>query len=104
MYHIGILYFYMYIKDKESVSIRKRGKVYQYCFETGKVNGKRKQITKCGFKTKNEAYTARQKAYDEFINGVTNVECNMFYEAYLDYWMKKFCEVEYKCTTTNRYK
>ena len=55
VYHIGILYFYMYIKDKESdkmISIRKRGKVYQYCFEAGKVNGKRKQITKCGFKTK----------------------------------------------------
>ena len=38
------------------INIRKRGKVYQYCFEAGKVNGKRKQITKSGFKTKNEAY------------------------------------------------
>ena len=27
------------------ISIRKRGKVYQYCFEAGKVNGKRKQIS-----------------------------------------------------------
>ena len=42
------------------ISIRKRGKVYQYCFEAGKINGKRKQITKSGFK-KNEAYTAGQK-------------------------------------------
>ena len=32
------------------ISIRKRGKVYQYCFEAGKINGKRKQITKSGFK------------------------------------------------------
>ncbi len=51
VYHVGILYFYMYIKDKESdkmISIRKRGNVYQYCFEAGKVNGKRKQITKSG--------------------------------------------------------
>lgn len=47
------------------ISIRKRGNTYQYCFEAGKVNGKRKQITKCGFKTKNEAYIAGQKAYDE---------------------------------------
>ena len=30
------------------ISIRKRGNVYQYCFEAGKVNGKRKQITKSG--------------------------------------------------------
>ena len=45
VYHVGILYFYMYIKDKESdkvIRIRKRGNVYQYCFEAGKVNGKRK--------------------------------------------------------------
>ena len=34
------------------ISIRKRGNVYQYCFDAGKVNGKRKQITKSGFKTK----------------------------------------------------
>ena len=36
------------------ISLRKRGKVYQYCFESGKVNGKRKQITKSGFRTKNK--------------------------------------------------
>lgn len=33
------------------INIRKRGSKYQYVFEAGKVNGKRKQITKCGFKT-----------------------------------------------------
>ena len=38
------------------INIRKRGKVYQYQFEIAKVNGKRKSITKSGFKTKNEAY------------------------------------------------
>ena len=45
------------------INIRKRGKVYQYQFEIAKVNGKRKSITKSGFKTKNEAYIAGQKAY-----------------------------------------
>ena len=34
------------------INIRKRGNVYQYGFEVGKVNGKRKQITKSGFRTK----------------------------------------------------
>ncbi len=107
VYHVGILYFYMYIKDKESdkmISIRKRGNVYQYCLEAGKVNGKRKQITKSGFKTKNEAYIAGQKAYDEFINGVTNIECNMLYGDYLDYWMKEYFEINYKYSTAKRYK
>ena len=83
---------------------RKRGNTYQYCFEAGKVNGKRKQITKCGFKTKNEAYTAGQKAYDEFINGVTSIECNMLYGDYLDYWMKEYFEINYKYSTAKRYK
>ena len=85
------------------ISIRKRGNTYQYCFEAGKVNGKRRQITKCGFKTKNEAYTAGQKAYDEFINGVTSIECNMLYGDYLDYWMKEHCEINLKYHTIQAY-
>ena len=36
------------------ISIRKRGNSYQYCFDIGKVNGKRKQMTKCGFRTKSD--------------------------------------------------
>ena len=86
------------------ISIRKRGKVYQYCFEAGKVNGKRKQITKSGFKTKNEAFVAGQKAYDEFINGESTSECNMLYYDYLDYWMKEYFEINYKYLTAKRYK
>lgn len=72
-------------EDDKMINIRKRGKVYQYYFEAGKVNGKRKQITRSGFKTRNEAYIAGQKAYDEFINGITNGECNMLFGDYLDY-------------------
>lgn len=34
------------------ISIQKRGKVYQYRFETARVNGKRKYISKSGLKTK----------------------------------------------------
>lgn len=86
------------------INIRKRGNVYQYCFEVGKVNGKRKQITKSGFRTKNEAYTAGQKAYDEFMNGGTIMECNMLYGDYLDYWMKEYFEINYKYSTAKKYK
>ena len=51
------------------VNIRKRGKVYQYQFEIAKVEGKRKYISKSGFKTKNEALMAGMKAYNNYING-----------------------------------
>lgn len=44
------------------ISIRKRGSVYQYCFEAGKANGKRKQITKSGFKTKKCSLCSRAKS------------------------------------------
>ena len=86
------------------ISIRKRGNVYQYCFDVGKVNGKRKQITKSGFRTKNEAYIAGQKAYDEFINGGRPIEGNMLYSEYLDYWMREYFEINYKYSTAKRYK
>lgn len=86
------------------INIRKRGNTYQCCFEAGKVNGKRKQITKCGFRTKNEAFIAGQKVYNEFINGGIKKESEMFYSDYLDYWMKEYFEINYKYSTARRYK
>ncbi len=52
------------------VNLRKRGKVYQYQFEIGTINGKRKFINKSGFKTQNEAYATGQLAYEKYINEV----------------------------------
>ena len=83
---------------------RKKGIGYQYYFQAVKVNGKRKQITKSGFKTKNESFAAGQKAYDKFINGESTTECNMLYSDYLDYWMKEYFEINYKYSTAKRYK
>lgn len=40
------------------INIRKRNNLYEYRFEVGKDNGKRKQISKSGFKTKRDAYIA----------------------------------------------
>ena len=48
-----------------SVNIRKRGKYYQYQFEVAPIAGKRKQVTKSGFKTKAEAQEEGTKAYNE---------------------------------------
>ena len=38
-----------------NVTIQKRGKYYQYKFETAKIDGKRKFASKSGFRTKAEA-------------------------------------------------
>lgn len=86
------------------VNIRKRGKVYQYQFEIAKVDGKRKYISKSGFKTKNEALMAGMKVYDEYINGGNTKDSQMSYADYLDYWMKEYFEINYKYSTAKRYK
>ena len=43
------------------INIKKRGKVYQYCFEAAKVNGKRKQITKSDLKQKMQLMLQEKK-------------------------------------------
>lgn len=85
------------------INIRKRGKVYQYQFETARVNGKRKQQSKSGFRTKNEAYQAGQKAYQIYMNGGVE-ESFMSYGDYLDYWIENYCEVNLKHSTLEEYK
>lgn len=85
------------------INIKKRGKVYQYCFEAAKVNGKRKQITKSGFRTKNEAYVAGQKAYEEYMNGGCITEALMSYGDYLDYWIENYCKIAFRHRTVEEY-
>ena len=84
------------------VNIRKRGKVYQYQFEIAKVDGKRKYISKSGFKTKNEALMAGMKVYDEYINGGNTKDSQM---SYADYFITPFLlnqsllKIAQKCKT-----
>ena len=51
-----------------NVTIQKRGKYYQYKFETAKIDGKRKFSSKSGFRTKAEAEKEGIKAYNEYMN------------------------------------
>ena len=85
------------------ISIQKRGKVYQYRFELARVNGKRKYLSKSGFKTKKEAEIAGQKAYDEYQNGGCKIEAYMSYGDYLDYWLENYCEDNLKHRTIEEY-
>lgn len=87
----------------EMISIRKRGKVYQYRFETARVNGKRKYISKSGFKTKNAVFIAGQKAYEVYQNGGCRIEAFMSYGDYLDYQIENYCKVNLKLRTIEEY-
>ena len=87
-----------------AVNIRKRGKVYQYQFEIAPMNGKRKQFTKSGFRTKQEAQEAGIEVYNEYINtGLILKESKLSYADYLDYWMKNYCETNLKYNTIQAY-
>lgn len=77
-------------EDDKNDQYKKKWKGLSVLLWSRKDKWKRKQITKSGFKTKNEVYTAGQRVYDEFINGVSSTERNMLYSDYLDYWMKKY--------------
>lgn len=86
------------------VNVRKRGKTYQYQFEGASISGKRKQITKSGFKTKKEAEEAGIIAYNEYLQvGHNFVPSLMSFSDYLDYWLKEYCEINLKYHTIQAY-
>lgn len=86
------------------VNVRKRGNVYEYNFDIAKIEGKRKRITKSGFKTKIEAQEAWTVAYEEYIRtGIVVKECQMSYHDYLDFWYKNY-KINLKYTTQEAYK
>ena len=77
---------------------------WEYRFEAAKVDGKRRHISKAGFKTKKEALEAGAKAFAEYSNGGLKFEpTNMSVSDYLDYWFEKSCKVNLKYNTQVSY-
>lgn len=87
------------------VNVRKRGKVYEYRVEIAPVEGKRKWISKSGFKSKAEAEKEGIKPYNEYMEtGNSFVPSTMSYSDYLDYWLKEHCEINLKYHTIQAYR
>ena len=87
-----------------NVTIQKRGKYYQYKFETAKIDGKRKFSSKSGFRTKAEAEKEGIKAYNEYMNtGHDFTPSDMSYSDLLDYWLEKHCYINLKYHTIEAY-
>lgn len=88
-----------------SVSIRKRNKYYEYTIDIGKINGKRKRVSKSGFKTKKECEIAANDVYNEYLNcGNYFKEKEINYSEYLDYWINNYCKNNLKYNTICAYK
>lgn len=77
------------------INVTKRGSFWQYRFEAAKVNGKRKQISKSGFRTKKEALEAGTKALAEYNrSGIHFEPSDISVSDYLDYWFDNYCKIE----------
>ncbi|MCD2492771.1 site-specific integrase [Lacrimispora sp. NSJ-141] len=68
---------------------RKRGATWEYSFEGAKIGGKRKPISKGGYRTKADALTAGTKAKAEYeTSGRTFTPSTISLADYLDYWLE----------------
>ncbi|HPY84409.1 MAG TPA: tyrosine-type recombinase/integrase [Ruminococcus flavefaciens] len=87
------------------LNARKRGQKWEYYFETARIGGKRKRISKGGFNTKAEAISAGAKAMNEYLNsGTVFVPSEVSVHDYLDHWIKIYCIPNLKPTTVANYK
>lgn len=88
-----------------SVSVSKRGAKWQYRFEAASVGGKRKQISKSGFRTKKEAMEAGTKALAEYNNAGTHfVPSEVSVADYMEYWLQNGATAIHKETTVKTYR
>lgn len=76
------------------VNVRKRGNYWEYRFEAASVDGKRKQPTKGGFRTKAEALAAGTEALAKYNNsGLAFRPKEISVADYLDYWLDKYAKL-----------
>lgn len=87
------------------VSVRKRGKVYEYRFEIATVEGQRKWVTKSGFSTKSDAFKEGTKAFNDYYYNGKKVQLkeNMSYSDFLDYWIDTYASYNLHYSTTISY-
>lgn len=78
---------------------------WQYRFETAKVDGKRRYVSKAGFRTKEEAEKAGTIALAEYQRAGKHFEpSEMSVSDYLDYWLNNYCLVNLADNTVSTYK
>lgn len=87
------------------INFRKRGTKWEYRFEGAKIDGKRNQISKGGFRTKKEAEEAGVKALAEYNNAGLRFEpSEISVSDFLDYWLKNYVKVNCADSTYTGYK
>lgn len=91
-------------KDKFDKDGKAKAANWEYRFEAAKIDGKRKSISKAGFKTKKEAEIAGTKAMAEYNNaGIKYEPSEMSYADFLDYWYENYVKMSCKYNTQTNY-
>ena len=86
--------------DMAEINIRKRGNKWEFRFEAAKIEGKRNQISKGGFKTKKEALEEGTKSLAQYNNAGLHFEpTEISVSDYLDFWFDNYCKIELKYNT-----
>ncbi|MDV8112742.1 tyrosine-type recombinase/integrase [Bacillus sp. BAU-SS-2023] len=88
---------------KGSVRKRDSGK-WEYYFDMGIIDGKRKKKTKGGFKTKSEATKALREAISLYEQGLVADNKVPYYSDYLDYFYDNYIMLNTKYSTQYLYK
>ncbi len=87
------------------VTARKRGKKWEWRFETASINGKRNQASKGGFLTKKEALEAGHLAKAEYDKtGISFKPSEISFSDFLDKWITNYGELELDHSTIYNYK
>ncbi|GAA0122210.1 tyrosine-type recombinase/integrase [Clostridium faecium] len=84
-------------------SVKKRGSTWSYIFDLGKIDGKRKQKTKGGFKTKKEASEALNEAMYRYKTGFIEPK-KMYFDDYMNNYLENSIKINRKINTYFRYK
>lgn len=92
------------IRNRNLNKVDKEGKPkapnWEYRFEAAKIDGKRKHISKAGFRTKKDAEVAGTKAMAEYNNAGLKFEpSEISFADYLDYWFDNYVKVSCKYNT-----
>ena len=97
------------IRNRNAGKMDKDGKQkppnWEYRFEAAKVDGKRKHISKAGFRTKKDAEVAGTKAMAEYNNAGLHFEpAEISVSDYFDYWLDNYCKMNVADSTMVAYK
>lgn len=91
------------VRDRNKNSSVKKPN-WEYRFEAASIGGKRKQISKAGFKTKREALEAGSAALAEYNSTGLHFEpTDISVSDYLDYWFEVYVKVNLKYNTQRAY-